>query len=261
MSSKTYEIIGRNNRDISSGYNCKEYNINLNRNGNSNDKDKIIKELKSRIFELELGEKDYDILNERYKQLQCEFAALNDCKYHLECQKKKRDEDFNKRINELQCENEKLQNSTNEKFCKNKNIFTQNTALDSQIQLKDSEIYDLKAKINDLENQINNNEEERTNLKQIIKGLTNINNSQRTKICHLIEDNQTLNKICHEQDQDLELGNNQRNQMEKELDMRNNNIQDLNNKIKEGVNNINILQNEINKNNDINMKYQNNIKD
>lgn len=167
MSGITYQINNNNKIDLTPRHNCSEYNINR----DSNDKDRLISELKKKIFELELHGKDYDTLNERYKQLQCEFSALNDCKYHLECQKRLRDDNFNKRINELQCENENLQIGFNEKLLKNKNVFSQNNILGNQLQLKDSEIFDLNSKINDLESQLNINKGERLNLQKILKGL------------------------------------------------------------------------------------------
>ena len=57
MSSKTYQI---DNNDIN--INRVEYDKNL----ESKEKDVIISQLKAKIFELELHEKDYDKLNERY---------------------------------------------------------------------------------------------------------------------------------------------------------------------------------------------------
>jgi hypothetical protein len=54
----------------------------------SKEKDVIISQLKAHIFELELREKDFNILNEKYNQLQHDVAQLNDCKLQLECEKK-----------------------------------------------------------------------------------------------------------------------------------------------------------------------------
>ena len=258
MSGKTYQINNNNKINLTPNRNnCSEYSINR----DDNDKDRLISELKKKIFELEMHEKDYDTLNERYKQLQCEFAALNDCKYHLECQKRLRDDDFNKRVNELQCENENLQIGFNEKLCRNKNVFSHNNILGNQLQLKDSEIFDLNSKINDLESQLNINEGERLNLQKILKGLNDVKNSQNIKISKLIEDNKLLKQICQENDQNIKFGNQERQQMERELDNKNNNIQDLNSQIRTQVNNLNNLQNQINKNNSINMQFQNNLKD
>ena len=258
MSTKTYEINNNNRINISSSYNNNEYDICKNAN---KDKDMLISQLKAKIFELELHQKDFDMLNERYAQLQNEFATLNDCKMQLECEKKLQDEQLNGHINELQSENENLQIGFNEKLSNNKNLFSQNNILGKQIELKDSEIFKLTSKLNDLKNQLNRNEAEKANLEKILNGLNDINTSQNIKISQLIQDNKTLKQICQEQDQNIKMGTQEREQMSSELEMENSNIQDLNSQIREQVNNINNLKNQLNKNNGINMQFQNNIKD
>ena len=255
MSTKTYQINSKSNIKIINNIN--ECNI----DPSTKEKDMLISQLKARIFELELHEKDYDVLNERFKKMQSEFAALNDCKNQLECEKKLREDELNQHITELQCENENLQINFNEKLSANKNLFSQNNIIGKQIELKDSEIFNLNSKLNDLENQLNRNEDERANLEKIINGLNDIKNSQNVKISQLIEDNKILKQICQEQDHDIKLGDHEREQMADELDVKNNNIQDLNIQIKTQITNLNNLQNEINKNNSINMQFQNNIKD
>lgn len=255
MSTKTYQINSKSNIKIINNIN--ECNI----DPSTKEKDMLISQLKARIFELELHEKDYDVLNERFKKMQSEFAALNDSKNQLECEKKLREDELNQHITELQCENENLQINFNEKLSANKNLFSQNNIIGKQIDLKDSEIFNLNSKLNDLENELNRNEDDRANLEKILNGLNDIKNSQNIKISQLIEDNKTLKQICQEQDHEIQIGEHEREQMADELDAKNNNIQDLNIQIKTQITNLNNLQNEINKNNSINMQYQNNIKD
>ena len=255
MSTKTYQINSKSNIKIINNIN--ECNI----DPSTKEKDMLISQLKARIFELELHEKDYDVLNERFKKMQSEFAALNDSKNQLECEKKLREDELNQHITELQCENENLQINFNEKLSANKNLFSQNNIIGKQIDLKDSEIFNLNSKLNDLENELNRNEDDRANLEKILNGLNDIKNIQNIKISQLIEDNKTLKQICQEQDHEIQIGEHEREQMADELDAKNNNIQDLNIQIKTQITNLNNLQNEINKNNSINMQYQNNIKD
>ena len=252
---KTYQINGESNIKIVSNHN--ECNI----NPYTKEKDTLISQLKARIFELELHEKDYDLLNERYNQMQNEFAALNECKNELECEKKLREDELNKHITELQCENENLQVNFSEKLSANKNLFSQNNIIGKQIELKDAEIFELNSKLNELENQLNRNEDERANLEKIINGLNDIKNSQSIKISQLFEDNKTLKQICQEQDQEIKGGNHERDLMSQELEANNCNIQDLNYQIKTQANNLNNIQNQLNKNNGINLQYENNIKD
>ena len=257
MTSTTYEINRNEDYNFSSGNNRLEYSMNR----EDKEKDMLISQLKAKIFELELHEKDFDMLNERYKQLQNEFASLNDCKHHLECEKKMRDDELNKHINELQCENENLQIGYNEKLSNNKNLFSQNNILGKQIELKDCEIYNLMNKLSDLENQIKRNEEEKANLQRMINGLNDLKNSHNIKVSQLFEDNMTLKQICQKQDQNLKMSDQEKGQMTEELECTNNNIKDLNNQIKAQVNNLNNLQKECDKTNNINIQFQNNIKD
>ena len=150
MSSATYQLETNSNPNPNRyNYQQRYTDIDTNQyssNKTSKEKDMLISQLKSKIFELELHEKDYDVLNERYKQLQIDFAALNDSKHLLECEKDKRDEEYNKLIGELQCENENLQIGFNEKLSKNKNCFSQNSVLQKQLEIKDNEIFSLTGK-------------------------------------------------------------------------------------------------------------------
>ena len=266
MSSATYQINNNNNFSKNNPYNydqrynkidIKEYSL----PSSNNDKDMLISQLKSKIFELELHEKDYDILNERYKQLQMDLAALNDSKHLLECEKAEREEEYNKIVDDLQCENENLQMGFNEKLSKNKDCFSQNSMLGKQIELKDNEICNLTNKLNELENQFCRNEEEKNNLQKLLNGLNDIKNSQEYKISQLIEDNRTLKQICEDQDNEIKLGNQDRESLSQELDKKNGDIMNLNSQIRGEINDINNLQNQLNKNNGVNLQYESNIKD
>ena len=257
MTSKTYEI--KTNNSVSLNPECSKIEFDICQEGK--EKDILISQLKARIFELELHEKDYDVLNERYNQMKNEFATLNECKNQLECENKLRDEEFNKYLSELQSDNENLQIGFNDKLSNNKNLFSQNNILGKQIELKDSEICDLTAKLNDLENQLNRNEDDRNNLQKIMTGINDINKSQSFKIAQLLEDNKTLKQICQDQEQNLKLGEQERDNLAGDIDNGIKNIQDMNSQIRAKVTNINDLQNQLNKLNSVNMQYQNNIKD
>ena len=227
----------------------------------SKEKDILISQLKAHIFELELREKDYNILQDRYNQLQHDVACLNDCKNKLECEKKLKDDSFNQSINQLQGENENLQLSLNEKLTSNKNIFTENNVLGKQIEMKNVEICDLNAKINDLNCQLQQNSEDRCNLQKTIDGLNDIKANQGVKIAKLAEDNKTLKDICNNQDCCLKAGAQERAKLNTELEAKNNEIQNLNCQIGQRVNDENNLQNQLNKLNATNCQLQNHIKD
>ena len=264
----TYQLDNnrRMNQNIPYNYDQRNNEVQMSEDFNSTnksgkEKDMLISQLKSKIFELELHQKDYDVLNERFKQLKIDFASLNDSKNLLELEKDKREEEYNRIIGDLQCENENLQIGFNDKLTKNKNCFSQNSILQKQIEIKDNEICDLTQKLNELQNQFCRNEDERANLEKILNGLNDIKNSQNYKIEQLIEDNKTLKQICEEQDNDIKSGNQERQNLAKELDKKNNDILNLNSQIRAKINDINNLQNQLNKNNGISLQYENNIKD
>ena len=268
MSSATYQLDAnrRSNKNISYNYDQRNNEIQMSddftsTNKSGKEKDMLISQLKSKIFELELHQKDYDVLNERFKQLKIDFASLNDSKNLLELEKDKREEEYNRIIGDLQCENENLQIGFNDKLTKNKNCFSQNSILQKQIEIKDNEICDLTQKLNELQNQFCRNEDERANLEKILNGLNDIKNSQNYKIEQLLEDNKTLKQICEEQDNDIKLGNQERQNLAKELEKKNDDILNLNSQIRAKINDINNLQNQLNKNNGISLQYENNIKD
>ena len=264
----TYQLDNnrRMNQNIPYNYDQRNNEVQMSEDFNSTnksgkEKDMLISQLKSKIFELELHQKDYDVLNERFKQLKIDFASLNDSKNLLELEKDKREEEYNRIIGDLQCENENLQIGFNDKLTKNKNCFSQNSILQKQLEIKDNEICDLTQKLNELQNQFCRNEDERANLEKILNGLNDIKNSQNYKIEQLIEDNKTLKQICEEQDNDIKAGNQERQNLAKELDKKNNDILNLNSQIRAKINDINNLQNQLNKNNGISLQYENNIKD
>ena len=268
MSSATYQLDAnrRSNKNISFNYDQRNNEIQMSddftsTNKSGKEKDMLISQLKSKIFELELHQKDYDVLNERFKQLKIDFASLNDSKNLLELEKDKREEEYNRIIGDLQCENENLQIGFNDKLTKNKNCFSQNSILQKQIEIKDNEICDLTQKLNELQNQFCRNEDERANLEKILNGLNDIKNSQNYKIEQLLEDNKTLKQICEEQDNDIKLGNQERQNLAKELEKKNDDILNLNSQIRAKINDINNLQNQLNKNNGMSLQFENNIKD
>ena len=224
------------------------------------EKDMLISQLKAHIFELELREKDYNLLNERVLQLQHDIAQLNDCKLQLECELKLRDEKFNSNICALQGENENLQLSFSEKLSSNKSIFTENNALGKEIEQKDGEICQLKLKLNDLTNQLQRNDDERNNLQNISQGLTDVKANQNLQLSQLLEDNKTLKDICNEQDCGLKVGAQDRAVKGKLLEDKNNEIQSLNCQITKLVGDQNNLQNQLNKVNAMNIQFQNTVK-
>jgi len=65
------------------------------------EKDMLIAQLNAHIQELEQQEKNYDLLNQKFRQLQNEYSLLKDNKLRLEYELKQRDEAYNKKIGDL----------------------------------------------------------------------------------------------------------------------------------------------------------------
>ena len=211
----------------------------------SKEKDILISQLKAHIFELELREKDYNILKERYCNLENEVAALNECKLNLEYEKKMRDEKYNASINSLIGENETLQVKFNEKLSCNKNLYSENNCLGKEIEVKESQICDMKIKLNDLIKSVQVNEAERNNLQRAIHDLNEIKFANGVKITQLREDNETLKSIVKEQEKNLDISNNHKICLSNDLNLKNCQIQDLNNEIQKKISEENKLQNNL----------------
>ena len=226
----------------------------------SKEKDILISQLKAQIFELELREKDFNILKERYCNLEHEVAALNECKLQLECEKKMKDEKFNKNINDLVRENETLQVKYDEKLCNNKNLYSENNCLGKEIECKEAQICELNMKLNNLMNALHVNEGERNNLNKLVNGLTDIKCQNNVKLSQLIEDNKTLKSICQEQKYALEVGDRDRISLSNDLDVKNCSIENLNCEIKKKICEENKLQSELNKINCINLEFKDDVK-
>ena len=64
----------------------------------SNGMDSTISSLKTRLFDLEQQEKDYNALSQKLAQLKKEFAILSNTKNKLAQELKQRDDSYNQRI-------------------------------------------------------------------------------------------------------------------------------------------------------------------
>ena len=213
----------------------------------SKEKDILISQLKAHIFELELREKDFNILKERYRNLENEVACLNESKLNLECEKKMKEEKYNNNINGLVGENETLQLKYNEKLSCNKNLYSENNCLGKEIECKEAQICEMNLKLNNLINSINVNEVERSNLQKTVSGLNDIKCQNNVKISQLKEDNQTLKAIVQDQNRSLDLGEREKISLMNDLDVKNCQIQNLNNEIQKKICKENKLQNDLNR--------------
>ena len=225
------------------------------------DKDVLISKLNSRISKLEQEDKDYDLLNQEFKQLENDVSLLNEAKLRLEYEIKQRDESYTKRISDLKGENENLQNAMNDKLCVNKKLFEEKQCLENQLKMKNNEITDLTNKINNLNNRFNSNENIKDELQNNLRELNAIKANQRDKISELVDDNKKLANLCQEQDHSLYLANQEKAKLAKKLNDDNANLGNLNSKLRVHSNNLNNLQNQLDRSNELNLKLKKDLQD
>ena len=251
MNSGTYQIDCYNEND-----NC-DYDVKV----GSREKDMLIAQLNAHIQELEQQEKDYDLLNQKFRQLQNEYSLLKDNKLRLEYELKQRDEAFNKRICDLRGENENLQLGFNEKISVGKKLLSDNDVLGKQLDMKNAEICDLNNKINDLSAQLDLGLNDKNCLEQKIQQLTDEKNNQKIEIDQLFEDNKKLSQIRQEQERNLKIGEQDRLNLASKINENNCEINNLNDKLRNHIYNVDQLQNKLDNSNALNCNLQNTMKD
>ena len=225
------------------------------------EKDMLIAQLNAHIQELEQQEKDYDLLNQKFRQLQNEYSLLKDNKLRLEYELKQRDEAYNKKICDLRGENENLQLGFNEKISVGKKLLSDNDVLGKQLDMKNAEICDLNNKINDLSAQLRLGLNDKNCLEQKVQQLTEDKNNQKIEIDKLFEDNKKLSQIRQEQERNLKIGEQDRLNLASKINENNCEINNLNDKLRNHMNNIDQLQNKLDNSTALNCNLQNTIKD
>ena len=225
------------------------------------DKDVLKSKLNSKIFRLEQQEKDYDFLNQEFKQLENDYTILNEAKLRLEYEIKQRDEAYNKRICDLKGENENLQKGLNDKMCVNKKLFEEQKCLANQLKNKNDEIADLNNKIDNINNKINSIQKEEDDLKNTLRELNDLKARQRDKIAELVDDNKKLSKLCQEQEHSLYLAEQEKKKLTNKINDDNANINNLTSKIRAHANKLNNLKQDLDNGNNLNINLKNNLKD
>ena len=225
------------------------------------DKDVLVSKLNSRILKLEQQDKDYDLLNQEFKQLENDVSLLNEAKLRLEYEIKQRDESYNKRISDLKGENENLQSALNDKLCVNKKLFEEKQCLESQLKSKNDEINELTNKLNNLNNHFNSNENLKDDLQNNLRELNEVKAAQRDKIAELFDDNKKLANLFQEREHSLYLTNQEKAKLSKKLNDDNANINNLNSKLRINSSTLTNLQNQLDKSNELNLKLKKDMQD
>ena len=116
----------------------------------NNEKDLIISNQKTYIYQLELKEKEYDNLNQKYFELKNEYDNLDDYKNQLELIIKQKDNNYNRDISLIKSDNESLKIKQNEILIMNKKLIGENEYLRREIEIKKKEIQRLNQKLNEM---------------------------------------------------------------------------------------------------------------
>ena len=221
------------------------YEIKISTNGI----DSTISNLKSRLFDLEQQEKDRNALAQKLAQLKKDFQILTSTKNKLEQELKQKDDSYNQRINSLRSDNENLQLSYNEKLALNKKLFTENDALEKEIEQRDNELNDLRNKLKDMNNQLGQSLVDKGDLENQVQKLKAIKNSQLNDINKLTKENKNLSEIITDQDKKLQRAQDEIAMMNNKSDENDADIQNLNIKLRGLMDDISNTQNVLNRNN------------
>ena len=232
---------------MSKNYNLESgsYEIKVSTNGI----DSTISNLKSRLFDLEQQEKDRNALAQKLAQLKKDFQILTSTKNKLEQELKQKDDSYNQRICSLRSDNENLQLSYNEKLALNKKLFTENDALEKEIEQRDNELNDLRNKLKDMNNQLGQSLVDKGDLENQVQKLKTIKNSQLNDINKLTKENKNLSEIITDQDKKLQRAQDEIAMMNNKSDENDADIQNLNIKLRGLMDDISNTQNVLNRNN------------
>ena len=164
----------------------------------NNEKDLIISNQKTYIYQLELKEKEFDNLNQKFLELQDEYENLDRYKNQLELEIKQKDNNYNRDVSILRADNESSQLKQNEVLIMNKKLIGENEYLKREIEIKNKEIQRLNQKMNDLLNELNISKENYLKFSKENEELNNMKLYDKNEIEKLLEDNHKLYDLCQE---------------------------------------------------------------
>ena len=211
---------------------------------NFNDQSSLINQLKSRIFDLEQNEKNYQALSNSHVQLQTSYQQLNDEKLRSDYENKQKSEIQTKTINDLRSDNENLQMILNEKININKKLYSDNETLLNQLDAANNEIASLNAKLTEALAKIETLKNEKNSAEKINYDLTATVAAQKDKIEKLFDDNKKLNTICKEQDNALNQNEEDKTNLVSKIEEINYELSNLKGKIKSKEENLIFVQSQ-----------------
>lgn len=175
--------------------------MSINRHNRDYESEKdIVSNLRKQIFDLEQNEKNYAVLNSKFKNLQNDFNIVSESKLKQEYEYKQRLESANKELFDLRGEIESIQQTLDERVSLNKKLFQDNSTLHKLAEDRSIEIAELKHHINELRSSNEGLGIAKQNLEKQNIQLNNEVISQKEFGNKLVEDNEKLSKIVEDQE-------------------------------------------------------------
>ena len=222
-------------------------------------KSQKISQLKSQLIQLEEDDKAYNDLLLKYRQLQKEYQLMNDAKLHLEYEYKQKNENMNKILNDLKCQNVDLTNELAEKNSIYEKLYADKSNLLNNLEerKKENDTFCKTAMNNDrLINELNQAKNKCENDAILLDNTTKKNDEDINNLCNQLNMLKLKNASQNEElnRRSIEINNNQ-NALN---DAKNTNI-NVNNQIKMKNAALDSVQNELNLANKTILDLQNDI--
>ena len=167
------------------------------------DKDKLIAQLKAQVFEYEQSDKNYMLLNQKYRSLQNEFSLISEEKMKQEYDYTQRVEFANKQIIELKNLAENIQEELNDKLSTNKKLFVDNTNFYKTIEQKNGEIHYLQDQLDMLAQDNDRLQRERDSADENACTIHGAKLKVENQLASFIQENKKLNELVYEQREEL----------------------------------------------------------
>lgn len=175
--------------------------MSINRNNRDYESEKdIVSSLRKQIFDLEQNEKNYAVLNSKFKNLQNDFNIISESKLKQEYDYKQRLESANKELFDLRGEIESIQQTLDERVSLNKKLFQDNSTLHKLAEDRAIELAELKHHINDIRGSNDGLMLAKQNLEKQNNQLSAELMNQKEFGNKVVEDNEKLSKMVEEQE-------------------------------------------------------------
>ena len=245
-------------------------------------KSQKISQLKSQLIQLEEDDKAYNDLLLKYRQLQNEYQLMNDAKLHLEYEYKQKNENMNKILNDLKCQNVDLTNELAEKNSIYEKLYADKSNLLNNLdeRKKENDTFCKSAMNNDrLINELNQAKNKCENDAILLDNTTKKNDEDINNLCNQLNMLKLKNASQNEElnRRSIEINNNQNalndvknanenvnnqiklknaalDSVQNELNLANKTIVDLQNDINNLESNLNLGKDQLNK---MNFEFQN----